>query len=247
MKKIGIIGYGEIGSSLEKCYLGKDFTVQILDNKKNINTITKDLDVLNICIPYLDPDQFITATGSYIKEFTPKLTIIHSTVIPGTTCKIQKNYNIDTIIHSPVRGIHPNLFEGIKTFVKYIGSNNEASTELAVQHYKELDIKYDIFSSSTATELAKILDTTYYGVCIAFHNDINRLCTKFGVKFSEVATKYNNTYNDGFKALGMNNVTRPVLYPPKDNKIGGHCVVPNAELCKKFFDSLALDYILQLK
>ena len=45
----------------------------------------------------------------------------------------------------------------------------------------------------------------------------------------------------------MENVVRPVLYPPKDGKIGGHCVIPNAELCKKFFDSTVLDYILELK
>ena len=31
MKKIGIIGYGEIGQSLEKLYLGKDFVIQIND------------------------------------------------------------------------------------------------------------------------------------------------------------------------------------------------------------------------
>ena len=31
MKKVGIIGYGEIGQSLEKCYLGKEFCVQVLD------------------------------------------------------------------------------------------------------------------------------------------------------------------------------------------------------------------------
>jgi len=247
MKVVGIIGYGEIGSSLEKVYLGRDFLVQIKDTTKGIYNLQKKLDILNICIPYIDPDQFITAVGNYIKEYNPQLTIIHSTVVPGTTKKIQENYNVQNLVHSPVRGVHPNLYEGIKTFVKYVGSNNTSSTELAVQHFKELDIKFDIFSSSTATELAKILDTTYYGVCIAFHNDINNLCTKYGVKFSEVATKYNNSYNEGYEKLGMHNVARPVLYPPKDGKIGGHCVVPNAELCKTFFNSLALDYILQLK
>ena len=130
---------------------------------------------------------------------------------------------------------------------KFIGSDNKGATILAKNHYDEIDLKYEIFESSKATELAKVLSTTYYGMCIAFHNDINNLCKEHNVKFDEVATKWNKTYNEGYSKLGMSNVIRPVLYPPKDGKIGGHCVVPNAELCKQFFDSKVLDYILELK
>ena len=247
MKKIGIIGYGEIGQSLEKLYLGKDFVIQINDTGLDKSEIESNVDILNIAIPFTSKDTFVEVVSKYITEVKPELTIIHSTVTPGTTLDVIKNTKNNNIIHSPVRGVHPNLYEGLKTFIKFIGSDNKEATILAKNHYDEIDLKYEIFESSKATELAKVLSTTYYGMCIAFHNDINNLCKEHNVKFDEVATKWNKTYNEGYSKLGMSNVIRPVLYPPKDGKIGGHCVVPNAELCKQFFDSKVLDYILELK
>ena len=247
MKKVGIIGYGEIGQSLEKLYLGKDFVIQINDTGLDKSEIEQNVDILNIAIPFTSKDTFVEVVSKYITELKPELTIIHSTVTPGITLDVIKNTKNNNIIHSPVRGVHPNLYEGLKTFIKFIGSDNKEATILAKNHYDEIDLKYEIFESSKATELAKVLSTTYYGMCIAFHNDINNLCKEHNVKFDEVATKWNKTYNEGYSKLGMSNVIRPVLYPPKDGKIGGHCVVPNAELCKQFFDSKVLDYILELK
>ena len=246
MKEIGIIGYGEIGESLEKCYLGKDFNVSIVDTGKDINQITDSVDILNIAIPFTSISKFVKIVSQYIEKYSPKLTIIHSTVTPGTT-KLIIDITKSNVVHSPVRGVHPNLYEGLKSFVKCIGGEDDYSIDLAKEHYDKLEIKYKVFKGSAATELAKILSTTYYGLCIAFHNDINKLCNEYDVNFDEVATQWNRTYNEGYKKLGMENVVRPVLYPPKDGKIGGHCVIPNAELCKKFFDSTVLDYILELK
>lgn len=37
--------------------------------------------------------------------------------------------------------------------------------------------------------------------------------------------------------------SRPVLYPT--SKIGGHCVVPNANILKKYMNSLLIDGILK--
>ena len=50
MKEIAIVGYGEIGQSLEKCYLGKNFNISIVDTGKSINQIKDKVDILNIAI-----------------------------------------------------------------------------------------------------------------------------------------------------------------------------------------------------
>jgi UDP-N-acetyl-D-mannosaminuronate dehydrogenase len=247
MKKVGIIGYGEIGQSLEKCYLGKEFCVQVLDTGKKIFDLVGKADIINIAIPFKDQESFSDIVCEYINKFSPNLVIIHSTVTPGTTKKVIAKSGFWSIAHSPVRGVHPNLYEGLKTFVKFIGADSLETVEKVKGHYEELGVQYDTFDSSEATELAKVLSTTYYGMCIAFHNDMNELCKEYDVKYEEVASKWNLTYNAGYKSLGMNNVVRPVLYPPKEGKIGGHCIIPNAELCQTFFDSKVLEYILELK
>ena len=100
--------------------------------------------------------------------------------------------------------------------------------------------------SSTATELGKILSTTYYGLCIAWHGEVEKMCNEFSCSFDVVSTRFNETYNEGYSKLGKANVIRPVLFAP-GTKIGGHCVVPNAELTKQFFTSEALELILKYR
>ena len=162
---------------------------------------------------------------------------------PGTTKKLSKKFK-GIVVHSPVRGLHPKLFEGIKTFVKYIGADNKKAGRLAKKHLEGLGLKTKLFFPSLTTELGKILDTTYYGLIIAWHGEMKKICDEVGVDFEKAATDFNKTYNEGYKKLGMPNVTRPVLYPPK-NGIGGHCILPNAKILKKYFKSRALDFILE--
>jgi len=233
IESIGILGFGEIGQAIAKFY-----------KKPKIKDLHRDddlmgVEVLHICIPF--SDKFVQIVKEEIKKIKPGLTIIHSTVAPGTTQKIG-----GAVVHSPVRGVHPHLFLGIKTFIKYIGADNKKVGELAEKHFKSLGVKTKIFMPSATTEIGKILDTSYYGVCIAWHGEMKRMCDKFGIDFKEAVSDFNQTYNEGYKKLGKQNVLRPVLYPPEGG-IGGHCVVPNAEIMKKYFSSVALDLILKYK
>ena len=56
-------------------------------------------------------------------------------------------------------------------------------------------------------------------------------------------TVFNTSYNEGYKKLGKNNVVRPVLYPTE--KIGGHCVVPNAKILKDYMNTKTIQSILE--
>lgn len=240
--KIGIIGFGEIGQSLYKLY--SDFTDQIFVKDLNRDDGLDECDILNISIPY--SESFEKIVCSYIENLNPKLTIINSTVIPGTTNRIQEKMPEYKIVHSPVRGVHPNLYEGLKTFVKFVGSEDSESLSLAEKHYRDVEIQTEIVRSSAATELGKILSTTYYGLCIAWHGEVEKMCNEFSCSFDVVSTRFNETYNEGYSKLGKANVIRPVLFAP-GTKIGGHCVVPNAELTKQFFTSEALELILKYR
>jgi hypothetical protein len=75
---------------------------------------------------------------------------------------------------------------------------------------------------------------------------MKKLCDQYGIDFEKAVTDFNKTYNEGYPKLGKPNVVRPVLYPPKDG-IGGHCVVQNAEILRKYFKSQVLDLILKYK
>ena len=237
--KIGIVGHGQVGQAVAKLYSETDTTktwfsfdkILIYDPYQGMMDDISDVDILNVCIPYTK--DFV----SIVKDLpTPNwYTVIHSTVPVGTTEKFGHKF-----LHSPVRGVHPNLYEGLKTFVKFIGGDEQLA-EAYSGHLKTLGIETHICKDAKTTELSKLADTTYYGLCIAFTSDMKKLCDEYDLDFMEVMTKYNNTYNEGYKKLGKPNVVRPVLYPT--DKIGGHCVIPNAKLLPrtKLIDGI-LDY-----
>lgn len=242
--KVGILGFGEIGQAIHKVYSNNSSNFKFFIKDLNRDDGLDDLDVLNISIPYNDSFNFIEVVADTILK--SKLTIIHSTIPVGTIRKLKTLLPESNIVHSPCRGIHPNLYEGIITFPKFIGSTSVNDSELAAKHLESLGIKTIICENSETTELAKLLDTSYYGICIAYHGEAKKACEKFGANFNEVMTTYNTTYNIGYTLLGKLNVVRPVLTPPIDG-IGGHCVVENAELLSRQFESPALDFIKNYK
>ena len=215
--------------------------MQVFVKDLKFNNELNEIDFLNICIPQINDFESVVIKNAI--ESNAKNVIIHSTVKVGTTEKISKFLDIP-VVHSPVRGLHPNLVEGLLTFVKFIGSENIEYSKKIKDHLKCLGIKTKILANSKTTELGKLLDTTYYGVCIAWHAEMKKMCDHENLSFDEVVSNFNETYNDGYKKLGKENVIRPVLYPPTNN-IGGHCVIQNAKLLKENYLSEALDLILK--
>ena len=226
-----------IGQALDKLYIQYEYIplIKDLDRDDGLGGV----DVLNIAIPW--SHSFISDVQSYIAEIKPRLVIIHSTVPPGTTREVGKTFG--NIVHSPVRGVHPNLFEGLQTFDKVIGGEGFAD---AKQHLEDLGLNVVVYETSMCSEVAKLLDTSYYGVCIAWHDYAKKLCDLWGVNFDDAQTHYNESYNEGYTKLGKPNVVRPTLTPP-EGAIGGHCIVPNAELLREVLDSALLQSITNLK
>jgi UDP-N-acetyl-D-mannosaminuronate dehydrogenase len=250
--KIGILGYGEVGQAVAKFYKKSRLRKHYLDRQVRIKDLKRDdglagIEILHICIPW--NNNFIKIAKREIKEIRPKLIIIHSTVAPGTTKKLIQTLPKEfkrRIVHSPIRGIHPYLHQGIKTFMKYIGADDRKSGDLTKKHFKSLGIKSKVFHPLITTEIAKLLDTTYYGLCIAWHGEMKKICDKFKINYKEAITDFNKTYNKGYKKLGKSNVIRPVLYPPKDG-IGGHCIIPNVQILRKYYRSELFNFILKYK
>lgn len=223
---IGVIGIGEVGGAITKIFakkykvLKKDLKYDELKNLK--------IEVLHICLPYTK--RFEKDVLAQILKNKPKFVIIHSTVKPGTTEQIFKKSRIP-IIHSPVMGTHPNLAKDILRFKKIIGPTSKESAKLAASHFKSVGIKTELFNNSLESEIGKLLDTTYYGWNIIFAKLAWEICQKSDVDFNNVYTQFNKIYNLGYSKTKPN-VRRPILkYQP--GPIGGHCIVPNAQLLEK--------------
>ncbi|MGB0855444.1 MAG: NAD-binding protein [Nitrosopumilus sp.] len=224
-----ILGMGEVGRTLFDVLserkidcIGIDIDTSKCDNYSEKSSI-KNPEFLHICIPG-ELHEFIDITINWINEFKGlKMIIIHSTVKPGTTKKIQDKTKIP-VLFSPVRGIHKRFLEDIKKYTKFIAvDEKEIEEKMKLELIKRFQ-KIEWMSTTKTAELAKILvDTTYYGWLINYAQITKMICVDENIDFDEM-WKFADEIHEN---LG----NRPKMYP---GIIGGHCVIPNLELieCK---------------
>ncbi len=211
---------GEIGSAISQLIKSKGGDVDGID-KNDVVDARGRYEVMHICIPW--SDEFNAVVTDLVQRYLTKegITIIHSTIPVGTTRKLGSDY-----VHSPCRGVHPNLLQGIKVFVKFFGGHraHEAS-----EVFDQFGVKVGYTSRSENTEAMKLWETEQYRRHIETMREIKEYCEDLNLDFDFVYTHANKTYNSGYKELGMGHVNRPVLYF-MPGPTGGHCVEPNHKL-----------------
>jgi len=227
-KKNVVAGLGEIGLPMYKIVSKATTTISFDLNPKLINKhkITKfeqlKTSFLHICIPY--NIKFIENVIKLTKKFEPEGIVIHSTVSPYTTKKLQEHLPIP-VIYSATRGIHKRMFNDLKRYTKFYAIEPKApKAKWASNNYsklmKECGIKTKKMSNPVTLELAKIVvDTSYYGWLINYAQLSNMIANQHKVNFDEMWSFADEIQ----KYLG----NRPKMYP---GIIGGHCVIPNLDL-----------------
>ena len=220
-----VLGLGEVGKPLLEI-ISQRYDVLGID----IEPVEAqgECDVMHVCYSFGISD-FIGQTVAYIDKYKPQLTVINSTVAPGTTRAIYQATGAP-IVHSPVRGKHFKMKQELLHYAKFIGGINQESGQRAAEHFESLGIKTRILASPEAAELAKLTETTYFGLMIAWAQEVERYCDKFSLDYDEIVSFYEEIV-----------FFPPVKYFP--GAIGGHCVMPNIKILKAMFHSEILDAI----
>jgi UDP-N-acetyl-D-mannosaminuronate dehydrogenase len=223
--KVVVAGLGEVGKPLFELISKHHDTLGVdLAPVRDIGPV----DVLHVCYPF-QIKNFVGETARYIQLFKPALTVVNSTVAVGTTRKIAERSGA-AVVNSPVRGKHSRMLEELRSYAKFIGATNPAAAEQAAKHFRSVGLKTRILSSPEATELAKLTETTYFGVMIAWAQEIERYCDQSGQDYEQVISFYEEI-----------KFFPPVKYFP--GIIGGHCVMPNIEILSAFNSPVMLKAI----
>jgi UDP-N-acetyl-D-mannosaminuronate dehydrogenase len=225
-QKVVVVGLGEVGKPLFELASKFHDTVGIDISPAGL---IGEVDVMHICFPFQIKD-FVGETARYVELYRPALTVINSTVGIGTTRAVAERTGTD-VVNSPIRGKHARMLEEISVYTKFIGALNRAAGEQAARHFQSLGMRTRILSSPEATELAKLTETTYFALMIAWAQEVERFCDETGQKYDEVIQIY-----EEIKFFPS------VKYFP--GVIGGHCVMPNIEILRKRYHSGLLEAIL---
>jgi UDP-N-acetyl-D-mannosaminuronate dehydrogenase len=220
-----IVGLGEIGKPLLDIMRSRYQTFGVDINQPA--SISR-CDVMHICFPF-EGDKFVGQVVEYIHRYRPALTIVNSTVAPGSTRRIAAESGAP-VVHSPIRGKHARMQEELLHYTKFVGALDPQSGQHAVEHFEKVGMKTRLLSSPEATEVAKLTETTYFGLLIAWAQEVERYCMELGTHYDEVVSFY-----DEIKFFP------PVKYVP--GVIGGHCVMPNIATLLQRFPSALLNAI----
>lgn len=225
-----IAGLGEIGYPIQKLLskatiaVGYDSNPSLMNKPKSDKYENLDTQCLHICIPF--SNEFIQNVLDLYNKFHPNYIVIHSTISPHTTGRIQEKLSIP-IIYSATRGVHKRMLQDLKQYTKYFAIEKNSPNRLwAIKNYqktmKNCGVKTKQMSDPLTLELAKIIvDTSYYGWLITYAQLSNMIAIKNKINYDEMWSFADEIH----KFLG----NRPKMYP---GFIGGHCVIPNLDLIK---------------
>src|SRR5947207_8060902 len=222
-----IVGLGEVGKPLLEIMKSRYQTFGVdINNPASIYLFN----VMHFFFPF-QSEKFCRQVVEYIDQYRPALTVINSTVAPGTTRSIAVESGT-AVVHSPVRGKHVRMQEEMLHYTKFIGALDLQSGQRAIEHFEGAGMKTKLLTSPEASEIAKLTETTYFALLIAWAQEVERYCTKLGANYDEVVSFYEEI-----------KFFPPVKYFP--GEIGGHCVMPNTDILLQEFPSALLQAIVQ--
>jgi UDP-N-acetyl-D-mannosaminuronate dehydrogenase len=218
--KVVVVGLGEVGRPIFELVSKQHHAIGV-DISPPLCGLS-GVHILHICFPFGIED-FVEETARYITLFRPSVTIINSTVAVGTTRAVALRTGA-VVVNSPVRGKHAHMTADLCRYTKFVGAMNATDAELAADHFHSLGMKTSILSSPEATELAKLTETTYFGLMIAWAQEIERYCDRLGQNYEQVVSFYDE----------INFFPRVKYFP---GVIGGHCVMPNIRILRQLGNS----------
>lgn len=220
-----VVGLGEVGGPLLEVLrggnraAGRDIEDRAFDG----------VQILHLCFPF--GPEFLAGAVRYAELYQPEVVVVNSTVVPGTTRMIQEKTGI-AAVYSPVRGKHARMAEELRRYTKFVAGTSASALALVERHFAAAEVSTRRMSSFEALELAKLLETTYFGVLVGWAQEMDRFAASVTADYWETVRF--------FEEVGF---FPPVSFEP--GYIGGHCVMPNLDLLEQVRSSPFIDALRQ--
>ena len=225
---IGIIGQGFVGNAIYQKFKNYYNVLTFdLDNSK-CNSTEKELidnsEVIFVCLPTpmnQDGSCNIDIVEGVIKKINDiskdKIVVIKSTIVPGTTDKLNSKYENITIAFNPEFLTERNAIEDYENQNRIILGGPRTATTKLKQVFSKVFPKAEIIKTdSTHAEMVKYLINTFLSVKVSFANEIYQLCGKLSIDYDKVVE-----YATHDERLGNSHWSVPGH--DGDYGFGGHC------------------------
>jgi UDPglucose 6-dehydrogenase len=193
--KISITGVGMVGGAL-KSYLEKreDLELFFYDKGKNLGSIEEinKGDVVFVCVPTPYKEELGGFDLSYVQDTCKKLegektVVIKSTVLPGTTEALQKEFPHHRFLFNPEFLVEAKAEETMEKPDRQIMGYTKESKNLAEEVMNLLpDAPYKKIMPATEAEMVKYFGNTFLATKVIFGTQMHEVCEKLGIDYDTV-------------------------------------------------------------
>jgi len=197
---IGVIGQGYVGTAIK---LGFEEHYNVLTYDKfdlaksthsKISDIVEETKVIFVCVPTPMRKDGTCYTGiveEVIREINETandhIVVIKSTVPPGTTDRINKEYTHSTIIFNPEFLTEANFLDDFKNQKRIILGGDRKGTNKLRQIYSKVFPHATIVKTGSKTaEMVKYFTNCFLATKVSFANEIYQLCNKLNIDYDKV-------------------------------------------------------------
>ena len=225
--EIGVIGIGVVGSAVKFGFERLGHDVSYHDTIKN--TSIKDVlhtQVCYICVPTpanedgsCDTSIVESVLDELVEHQYAGIACIKSTVIPGTTERLQKKFRALAFVPEFLRERY-----AISDFIQdhevcIIGTDNDDFFDVIKQSHGDYPKEF-VQCTPTEAEFAKYFHNVHNAMEITFANSFYEVCNKMGVDYTKMKNTLKNRSNLNMTYLDCNKNFRGFggVCLPKDTK-----------------------------
>ena len=258
MRKIGIVGFGFVGSAVEfgfSAQTGCDAKIKIYDNdpSKCIHTLEEtvnDSEFIFVSVPTpsdVNGSVYLGILESVLKDidtiysdkwdeiFYPVI-LIRSTIVPGSTRKLQDKFPRLNIVFNPEFLTERSAKYDFINQSRFIIGGTSRNTEKVAELFKWRfgDSIPCIKTNFETAEMIKYMNNCYFATKVSFMNEMKLVADKCGVDWNQAV--------DGFVRDGRIGHTH-LAVPGPDGKLGfgGSCFPKDIQAMIKFGEDLGMD------
>ena len=208
---IGIIGNGFVGEAQAFAFSPVcNVKVYDLDPLKSTHTLkqTHDSDFVFVCVPtpmYEDGNQNLEFVQEVFKHANEKpIYILKSTVLPGTTEKLNQNYSQLKIVFSPEFLTERTSKLDMLTQNRIILGGKKSLTSRVRKIYElRFKNKNIIETDSKTSELIKYMNNTFFATKVSIMNEFKLICDKIGANWEDALNGFSSDGRVGDSHLNV--------------------------------------------
>ena len=171
------------------------YVYDINPSRANDISTVHNCDYVFVCVPtpmFEDGSQDLSYVESVFEKASDKpIYIIKSTVLPGTTEKLSKQYSNFKIIFSPEFLTERTAKLDMLTQSRIIlGGDNKLTEKVKKLFNLRFKIKNIIQTDSKTAELTKYMNNTFFATKVSVMNEFKILCDKIGANWQDALTGF---------------------------------------------------------